>query len=466
MILRIAQKEMTEVWRDGRFRLAGAVVLVLLAGALLLGWRQYRDLRAQHELAQQATRQQWLQQGKKNPHSAAHYGVYAFKPKVSLSLVDRGTDPYTGSAVWLEAHKMNEFKYRPAQDATAVQRFGELTGATVLQLLIPLLIVLLSFNAFAGERELGTLRQLMSLGVRPSTLAAGKALGLAGALGLLLVPAALIGSAAILLGSDAGDASASLPRLAGMTTSYLLYFAAFLGISLAVSAWAKTSRAALLTLLAFWMFNGLIAPRAASDVAKALHPTPSAFAFAQGIENAMNEPDGSRDQQLIAGLLKKYNVDKVEALPVNLAGIRLQDGEEHGNAIYDKAFGQLWATYAQQDRVHQWFGLAAPALAVRSASMGFAGTDFSQHAHFAQAAEAYRRRIQRTMNTDIATNASKAGPYLAEAALWAKVPSFQYQAPGAGWVLGQQTRGLGILTLWCLAAAALAVWATRRVEVL
>ena len=465
MILRIAQKEMTEIWRDGRFRLAAAVVMTLLSGALLLGWRQYQDLRAQHELAQQATRQQWLQQGKKNPHSAAHYGVYAFKPKVPLSLVDRGTDPYTGSAVWLEAHKMNEFKYRAAQDATAVQRFGELTGAMVLQLLIPLLIVLLSFNAFAGERELGTLRQLMSLGVAPSTLAAGKAVGLAGALGLILVPAAVIGAGAILLGSEAADATASLPRLAGMASSYLLYFAAFLGISLAVSAWAKTSRAALLALLAFWMFNGLIAPRAASDVAKALHPTPSAFDFAQGIQDAMNEPDNSRDEQLVADLLKKYNVGKVEALPVNLSGIRLQDGEEHGNKIYDEAFGKLWATYARQDQAHRWFGLLAPALAVRAASMGFAGTDFSQHAHFAQAAEAYRRRIQRTMNEDIAANLVKDGPYLANASLWQKVPSFRYQAPDAGWVWGRQAGGFAILLGWCAAAAALAVWATRRVTV-
>ena len=94
-----------------------------------------------------------------------------------------------GVAVWLEAHKQNDFRYRPAQDATAVARFGELSAAAVLQLLVPLLIILLGFSAFAGERDLGTLRQLLSLGVRPRDLAAGKALGVASALGLLLVPA-------------------------------------------------------------------------------------------------------------------------------------------------------------------------------------------------------------------------------------------------------------------------------------
>ena len=96
--------------------------------SLAAGWRHYADVSRQHATAQAATRAQWLQQPKKNPHSAAHYGVYAFKPKSQLAMVDTGIDPYVGVAVWLEAHKQNEFKYRPAQDRTAVQRFGEMTG--------------------------------------------------------------------------------------------------------------------------------------------------------------------------------------------------------------------------------------------------------------------------------------------------------------------------------------------------
>ena len=35
-------------------------------------------------------------------------------------------DLHAGVAAFLEAHKQNEFKYRPAQDRTALQRFGEL----------------------------------------------------------------------------------------------------------------------------------------------------------------------------------------------------------------------------------------------------------------------------------------------------------------------------------------------------
>jgi ABC-2 type transport system permease protein len=469
MIARIARKEMTEMLRDGRFRIAGSIVFILLAGALLLGWQHYREISAQHNAAQQATRRQWLNQGKKNPHSAAHYGIYAFKPKMPLTMVDHGTDPYTGVAAWLEAHKQNEFKYRPAQDATAIQRFGELTGSTVLQLLIPLLIVLLTFNALSAERESGTLRQLLSLGVAPSTLARGKALGVAGGLALLLVPASLIGAAALTTAAGTTDMAAALPRMAWMALGYLLYFSIFVGVSLAVSAVAPSSRAALIVLLGFWMFNGLIAPRVASDIAKAARPTPSAFTFASNLEQALkgsgHDSSEVRVKRLQAQLMKQYNVTRMEDLPINFTGARLQDGEEHGNEVFDAAYSQLWRTFSQQEGIHRVLAILAPSLALRSTSMAFAGADFAQHSHFATAAEEYRRMIQREMNGDLMRNASNNGTYYAGDDLWRKVPPFTYTAPDASWVLQRQLPALATLAFWTLAAAAAAYWLTRQVRV-
>ena len=204
MILRIARKELLDLSRDGRVRVLAVLVLVVSVVSLAAGWKTYSDLSAQHRTAQAATREQWLNQPKKNPHSAAHYGVYAFKPKSPLAIVDTGIDPYVGVAVWLEAHKQNEMKYRPAQDRTAAQRFGELGGAEVLQVILPLFIVLMAFPVFAGEREQGTLRQLLSVGARPRDLALGKALGVAAGLGIILVPATLLGVIALTLSTSQG----------------------------------------------------------------------------------------------------------------------------------------------------------------------------------------------------------------------------------------------------------------------
>jgi len=472
MIATVARKEMTEMMRDGRFRWSAIITVGLLSGAFALGWQHYSDVNAQHSAAKRATREQWLNQGEKNPHSAAHYGVYAFKPKLPLSLVDQGVDPYVGVSAWLEAHKQNEFKFKPAQDATAIQRLGELTGATVLQLLMPLLIILLTFGAFAAEREQGTLRQLMSLGVNRSHLAWGKAMGIAAALLCLLVPATVIGVSGLAMASENGSLAAAWPRLTMMMASYLIYFIAFIGVSLAVSAKAKSSRVALVGLLGFWIFNGLIVPKAVVDVAKGIYPSPSAITFAKRIEHDLqngidgHDPADKRTEALKAKLMKQYNVGSVEKLPVNFAGISMQEGEEHGNQVFDKHFSALWNTFEQQQRVHEAASFLAPVLAVRSLSMAFAGTDFAQHAHFARAAEDYRRLMNREMNMDLAYNQKdRDGVYMRGRDLWEKIPDFSYTAPGVDWILKRQGFSASLLLLWCCGAIAAASFFARRMRV-
>jgi ABC-2 type transport system permease protein len=460
MILHIAKKEMLEMRQDGRFQIAAAIVMTLLCVSLGIGWQQYVSINRQHEQARAETRDQWLTQGKKNPHSAAHYGVYAFKPKTPLSLVDRGADNYTGVAVWLEAHKQNEFKYKPARDANTLARFGDLTASSVLQLLIPLLVILMSFSAFAGEREQGTLRLLLSMGVPRKTLAMGKALGIAGGLGVLLVPAAIVGSAALVLASDTGSFLANLPRLGWMTTSYLLYFVAFIGISLTVSALAKSARLALVCLLGFWIFNGLAAPRLFSDLSRTVHRTPSSFAFSQRMETELKK--GFDETELKKKLLAQYKVEKIEDLPINYAGISLKASEDHGNEIYDKQYGELWDTFEAQNRLQQQGGLVAPLMAIRSVSMGLSGTDFAQFRDFSIAAEKYRRLFIDVMNSDITTAPKTEAPHMGDEKLWASVPAFEYSSPDVGVVLSQQSWSLGLLGFWALLASLTAGWAATQ----
>jgi ABC-2 type transport system permease protein len=462
MLTTIARKEAVELWRDGRFRWGAALVVALLAVALLSGWQHYRDIEASHTAATEATWQRWMSQGEKNPHSAAHYGVYAFKPVTPLSLVDQGVNSYTGVFTWLEAHNQNPFEYRPAQDAPALARFGQLTASTVLQLLVPLLIVLLGFSAITAEREAGTLRLLLSAGVKRGTLAAGKAAGLALGLGVLLVPAALVGALALLTTGSAGAgdtvAAVSPLRVALLGGSYLLYFAAILGLTLAVSAWARTARAALVTLLGLWIVNALVAPRVATDVARARAPLPAAEVFRAAIADDLrngidgHSPQDKRQQALRDSVLAAYGVDSLEQLPVNYAGISLQASEEYANRVYDRHYGTLARTLLAQEDLHRQLGLAAPLLAVRSASMGLAGTDVFHHEHFVRAAEEHRRLIQRILNADIVENSRFGQTYTAGPDLWARVPEFEYQPPALAAVLANEAPSLLLLAVWVLLA--------------
>lgn len=470
MVWRIARKEFTEIVRDGRFRLLSILIVAIAAVSLAAGWKHYIDVRQQHEEAQRGTRAQWLNQPAKNPHSAAHYGVYAFKPTTRLSLIETGVEPFVGVATWLEAHKQNEFKYRPAQDRTALQRFGELTAAQGLLVLAPLFIVLVAFPVFTGEREQGTLRQVLALGVKPARLGMGKALGLSAALGLVLVPATLFGIVALSLTGSGGttwwDALISdAPRMAALALAYLAYGAVFLAISIGVSARVSSSRVALVILLSFWFANSFLAARAASDLANVLYPTPSAAAFQRALDEELND-HRELDRRLEARkqeLMKQYNVATMAAVPVNFAGISLQEGENHGNDVFDRHFDRLFSRYEQQNRVMQWCGIVAPSLPMRALSMALAGTDFAHHRDFINAAEAYRRSIQRTLNVDIVSHTAQG--YTAGRELWERVPAFAYHTPGTGWALGATRMSVWLLPVWLALSLIFAVRGIERVRV-
>jgi ABC-2 type transport system permease protein len=469
MIATIARKEFTEMVRDGRFRWAAAIVFALLIASLLTGWQHHRERQRQRASAEESQRAFWLEQGEKNPHSAAHYGTYVFKPHLPLAAIDRGLNSYLGVSQFLEAHRQNSAQFRPVEDATPLQRFGELTAAATLQMLVPLLIILLGYNAFAGEREGRTLRQLLSLGVSRNQLALGKALGMSAPLVLLLVPVAVIGALALVLNSGGAGAGSNLARAAIMAATYLAYFIIFIGLALIVSAKAASSRSALIVLLGFWFVNSFVAGRVVTDLARAAYPTPSALAFDQAIADEIRSHDDweARVEKTTKELLARYEVADAKDLPVHPEAVVLDEGEKIDTEVNAKHFGRLHETYARQQRTYQLGAVFAPLLAVQSLSMGMAGTDLAQHRHFAAAAEQYREQLVGILNGEMLAkgNVEEIWKLKSGRALWEKVPPFQYHSPGAGWAFRHHWIGSLMLALWLAAVAVAAPFALRGLRI-
>jgi ABC-2 type transport system permease protein len=461
MLRLIASKDLREFLRDGRLPWAGGLIVLLLLTAAAVGWVQQTAVQAERVSGQALDYQAWVNQGSRHPHTAADQGMNVFKPEPPLAIFDTGVEPYVGSTIWLQSHSQGEVKFRPAQDATGLQRFGSLTPAWVLQVLVPLLVIILGFSAFASEREGGTLRQLLSIGVSRRRLLWGKALALGASVGLLLLPgAALVGGLALVT-APAGTAGDVAARLAGLALGYGLYLGAVIFLVLAVSAICRTSRVALFSLLAIWIVGVLIAPKAISDMAVALHPTPSRIDFAKAVRDEENAT--SRKVWL-----KNFGVETRwdPRVPLSKWGIALRVTDHNGYRVYDRQFGALWDTFERQQRLQEWAGLLAPVVAMRSLSMALSGTDFSQHRDFSEAAERQRRIIQEVVSEDLIKNADPLGDrhfsYRASPTLWAKVPEFHYPLPRIGFALSRHWPSLVVLAASFLLAMALALVAVSR----
>ncbi|MET0356052.1 MAG: ABC transporter permease subunit, partial [Cellvibrio sp.] len=164
------QKEWLVFRRDGRLLWLLVTLLIMTLLAIASSSFQYQQQQSMKANAQDMERDRWVNQGEKNPHSAAHYGVYLFKPAMPLSVIDPGLNNYLGDVLFLEAHKRNNPVFASSQDSIELQRFGTLNPAVILQLFLPLFIVLIGFGFFSQEREQGTMRMLLLSGQTPRQL--------------------------------------------------------------------------------------------------------------------------------------------------------------------------------------------------------------------------------------------------------------------------------------------------------
>ncbi len=135
--------------------------------------------------------------------------------------------------------------------------------------LVPLVALLMSFDAVAGEIERGTLPLLLTYPVSRTQVLAGKGLAHLGVLALAL--AAGYGLSALLALSLDGSARAGLPALWRLGWSSALLGAAFLGLGYALSALSRRPSGAAGLAIGLWLLAvvlwdlGLLAAVVADD---------------------------------------------------------------------------------------------------------------------------------------------------------------------------------------------------------
>ena len=468
MIGTIARKELLEYWRDARLVTAMMILILLFGFGLLSGWLAYLDLSRQAQKAGLDERERWLTQSDKHPHAAAHYGVFAFKSPRLLSILDSGIQPFVGSAVWLEAHKQNEMLYRPAEDATSLQRFGDLTVATVGQALLPLLIIFMGYTAFAGEREQGTLKQLSAIGIEPWQLLAGKALAQGGVLMIVLLPVFGLSLVIVVLFAPPDVRIDELERLTLFAACYLIYLGGYLFLTLAVSAGCRSSRLALVLLLAFWALSVLLAPRMLSDWARDKYPSTSAITRKHTLEETLEREVAAKIDKKIKQLLADYQVSKIEDLPVDPTGVILQTDEEASYAPFEDFYQNFFDRLRAQNRFYQIGALISPMAGLQLVSMALTGNDLEQHRDFIEQAEKTRRLMHTLLNEYVPRHSVKntRGEWELEAGseLWKQIPSFHYVPRPWTTILPHYRIGLGVLLAWLGWTVVAAILALPRMQ--
>ncbi len=468
----MARKEIRQIVRDGRLRLLGAIVLALAMAALAFGASQTHRAAEARDQARQRASDNWQGQGQKNPHVAAHYGTYVFAPTSVATAIDPGVSAYLGRSVKIEAHQRNLAAHTQAQDSASVSLLGSFSVSMVLLQLVPLLIIALGYGMWAAERERGTLRQVLSTGVDRRALFWGKALALGTVTSALLVPAGMI-IVGVLWALGGGNA-ATLIRLGLLALGYGVYFTVFASLTLYASATARSSRAALVGMIAIWGAVCIIAPRLSTEIAGAAVPLPSKAAFEREVAHSLEKGiDGKTDREATIG---KFTEEMMAAEGFENAGILMDDTDLSGfelraeakweDTIYDHHVETLQDKLSAQETAVSWASFLSPYVAMRALSAGLCGTDYAHHRHFTDRAGQWRKELVGMLNDAFAKNAGDQGwEYRAGPELWKKAPPFTYTSPSPTFALQTHAASALALLVWLALALGLALWSARRVRV-
>lgn len=238
----------------------------------------------------------------------------------------------------------------------------------------PLVILSLTFNLLAGEREQGTLAMTLAAARRPGLVLAGKFSARALApIGVTLIVTALG------IGVFAGFAalvSADFASLAVIVVAYGLFWAALAAV---VDGWGGSSAFNALTLVSLWGGLALIAPAAINSLADFVHPAPSRIDMTLAARAASVDADKSLDATLARFLDEHPGASRGGA----------KEGTQRRLAVQEAAFRRVEDVIATHDTqlarrraLADKLSFLSPTLLAHAALAAVAGASDARYASF------------------------------------------------------------------------------------
>jgi ABC-2 type transport system permease protein len=364
------------------------------------------------KLAHQHVRSQWENIKEMNPHGAAHYGSYLFKPVFPLNSFDDGISAVVGNVIRVEGHSQNDLTFSEASQSLVISKFGKLKPALLLQFFLPLTLIFFTFASITSEREKGRIKLIVLQGVSYTKLLFSKGLSI-WLYAILLLGISLIFQILFLTETHED----TIARILLLFVSYALFYYVIIFLTIYFSAVLKYNSSALTVSISIWMLWVVFFPKIINSYSEKVYPLPSRKVFSENMQNDRKKgidghnPSSEREEEFKNEVLKKYKVDSISQLPINYDGLLMQADEEYGNKVWDKHFQKNYNTFKKQKQLYQFSGFINPFASIQNISMAGSSNDIYHHLDFLEKVEKYRRTLIKSLNDKMAYGGSKTGDW-------------------------------------------------------
>lgn len=450
-----------ELLRIGRSSAAKGILLFTLVASLYavwsgISWRSaHNQTLSSYEKHIEAEQQTWLQAltdieaGKENPSPydarPMNIQVPATKPVGPLGHMAVGHTELMPTRVNITPWRNQMSMVEPYEfDNPTTLMLGRFDLAFFTVVILPLLMIALSFDVIAADRARGTVKLLLSNPVSSKTIIASRLLVRNGLLFLVATIATLIGF------SSAGSDNIGYSVL-WLATSfvYSLFWLALIYLLVTV---IRRSETAVAILISFWALFTLAIPALTGSAGEALYPQPSKLAYLSDARIAQNKAN-KETAELTKGFLADHPDLTVggESVPSYFRGVFLANEQILINtAPVVKAFEK---SISNRNTFIDKLQYVSPAVITQRALFKIAGSDFEQ-------AQLFLKQASDTLDDlGIQVRSAILSRNRITTEQYNSLPKFEYSSASAAIVSSQ----ILLPTLFLiLVSAGLTIWANRR----
>lgn len=207
------------------------------------------------------------------------YEIEIVRPPHVLSIIDRGIEGTLGSKINIGSNW--DVPLQPSgymgnlSTRYSVEELQSIDCTFIVNTILSLMVIFLTYDIISGEKEKGTLRAILSNSVPKHTVLLSKLLA-----GLIVVVISYILASAASLIVMLSSHNVSLNkndwlRIIGIMGISVLYLLFYFSISILVSTWVNRSQISLMILLQIWLFSVVIYPNLVPAVCETFQKIPT-----------------------------------------------------------------------------------------------------------------------------------------------------------------------------------------------
>ena len=272
----LLRKEILNHIQGFRFLLLAIMGAAIIWLSLFSGYRYYRDNLAEYREGQALTEDHIRHlQNLGSLVRADNPGHPIQKPPTPMSIFVRGLEPTLGRVGYVAGGDIQRLKFSPVAEEPILGIVPPLDLMLVVQVILSLFVLLLTYDTISGEKEEGTLRLTGAFPVPRYDLLLSKIVGALiptfVAFGLPL----LLGTSVVFLLPDVQFSSYELQRLAIVLVVFGIYLLTIICAGVLGSALTRRTATSFVILLFFWVGIVAVIPRLSLILAGAFRPAPS-----------------------------------------------------------------------------------------------------------------------------------------------------------------------------------------------